>query len=307
MKSSLADALRQCATLLDAGLTPADALGRLTALDASRAGLWRIAQRACARGERLASALDGAGLLGRQQALILDAAADAGRLAPVLLQLAGQREQRERDARFVRARLGFSVALFAIGCVAVVVLALARQPGVEGVLLGLSAIAPRVVMFTVLLWILIATLRLDLLVVLQGLWRTGLVLRLEPCRRWFEAVFLDLLSMQLHAGRDFAAAMQQLQALIQHPDYAARANTAAALAESGQGMTEALSQAGLMPRAQTRTVSLAAESAGSWAEAMRHYVSLQQADLRLQREAMVAWMPRIAYAAAVRLVLPLIL
>ena len=72
-------------------------------------------------------------------------------------------------------------------------------------------------------------------------------------------------------------------------------------------MTEALSQAGLMPRAQTRTVSLAAESAGSWAEAMRHYVSLQQADLRLQCEAMVAWMPRIAYAAAVMLVLPLIL
>lgn len=307
MHTNTADALRQLATMLDAGITPADALARLQALDAERSAAWYKAHLAVQRGGSLALAIVRSGVLSQAQGVVLDAAADSGELVPALKQLAGQCEQRERDQRATRARLGLSIAVFSVASLAVLALAVARNPSTAGLLAGVVQLAPRVMAFAALLWLLQALLRLDLLSALRWLWPTGQVLQLGVFQRWFEAVFLALLCQQLQAGRDFVAALAKLQGLIAHDDYTARLQGAAALGEAGHDMTSALDQAGLLPRAQTRTVSLAAEAAGSWDEAMGHHLSLLHADLRLQREAMLAWLPRAAYVAALLLVGPLIL
>lgn len=307
MRVSIADALRQLATLLDAGLPPADALARLKAMDGQRIAAWHKAHLAVQRGGPFATAMVRSGVVTHAQGLILDAATDSGKLIPALQRLAGECEQRDRDVRATRARLGLSIAVFAVASLAVMALAVARDPTTAGLLGGIVQLAPRVVMFAGLLWLLQALLSMDLLDALRWLWPTGQVLRRDVFQRWFECVFLGSLCLQLRAGRDVVAALVQLKSLIAHGDYTARVQGAAALADAGHGMTSALEQAGLLLRAHTRTVSLAAEAAGSWDDAMGHHLSLLHADLRLQREAMLAWMPRAAYLAALLLVGPLLM
>ena len=279
----------------------------MKALDTVRRAEWTKTHRAVERGVSLPDAMTGSGLFAKANGLAFGAAADAGEGVPALQQLAWQAEQRERDVRATRARLGFSIAIFTIASLAVLALALARNPSTAGLLDGLQQLAPRAALFVVFIWTLLAGLRFDLLSALQGLWPTGLVLRMGMPQQWFESVFLDLLRLQLRGGRDFATSLANMRGLIAHDDYAARVQYAAALAEAGGGMTEALEQSGLLPRTQTRAISSAAEAAGSWDEAIGHHLSLLQTDLRRQREACLAWLPRAAYAAAVGLIAPLIL
>jgi type II secretory pathway component PulF len=281
--------LRELATLLDAGVAPAEALGKTSVMELP-AG--KTAQRQLRQGHSL-SVVFGRSLMPHAADRTMLMAAEAGGFVPSQLKkLAQLAEARAKRVAQLQVRWRLFMLVLAIAWLAGTVVAY-FSPEVHlfgGVLVNTFMCT---VILMVCRWI-------NFLMFQDSWWWLDTMVRLGQLhnplgQQLMLAHWLQLLSLQLSAGLDAAMSLRNMVGLVPFSAFKASVRRTEALVVSGRSITYALMEANLVSGSAVVAPLHAGEQSGRLVEAMQQAATLAEQSLRERTDSLVFWAPKVMY------------
>ena len=276
--------------MITTGIPMAQAWEKSSASD-HRAGQLILA--ALRKGSALAQALGRFGMVTPAQQIFLMAADDAGRLDSALLRLAADNGRRAARRRQLKSKWVLLYCLLIVGWVTGSITAGLDAPERLSSILFINSSKCLIVYFLIQA-IAKASLR-------DGWWWLGLAWQFGGRDRktfqWsFTTHWLDLLGWQLAAGTDAATALRAMQGLIAAPAYRTATASAVIAVKKGESLSKALTDSGLLPNAELKSVLVAAEASGKIPQSLAQQTALAEEYLNLQVDKIMLWLPKVLYA-----------
>ena len=292
MQSTVAQQLRELATLVRAGVAVLDAWTRLQ----EHHGDPVAARQHQRQGTPVHDQMLRQRLITPEQAQRLALAQAHGGLADCLAQLAAEAEERLLRWRRLRSRMGLSLGILGIGLLAGFMLTLADpEQGLGSFLIrALTALAPALVLIQGSRW----------LFQRDRLWWCWLylklpgLLQLPVLRQAFETTWYRLLLAQLSAGRDASAALTALVPLFPVPGFQTRVRRAARETAQGESLSQTLTRCGLVRSADIASVLNSGEQSGRLPELLGARLSDRERELAMSMGEIERWWPRLLYVTA---------
>jgi type II secretory pathway component PulF len=278
---------RDLATLINAGISPQQALKQLTL---SGNPLWVKAENQVAKGKPLSNALYQNRLIGRYEKEILDVAEQAGRLPEGLMHIANQVEKREQRLSRLKSKLYYPFAVLVIAILVSSILQIVNHHTnflsvfSKGILLlALAMIITR--------WI-ISVLNLDACQVLDKF-------QFLSSHSWYSLLFQQVvfgcLSWQIQSGIDFKTAFQRVSRLLNNKQLKQQLLKVAQHCGQGNSVAQSLAASELPINHDFQAILHSAEQSGEWSSAIRRALQLQQQELELRIQNLFDWAPRLYY------------
>lgn len=245
------------------------------------------------RGVSLTSAMQRAGAINKFDGVMLQTAEIAGRLPDGLNAIA------QRRLKQIQRVDALSNAFWLPQCVLIIAAlsaAFIRVSRGEGVLSTCVEVGFWLIVIRIATRLFLALLRLDPRVYLSALWPFNWLRKnSELFQIGFELTFYSAFLWQVRGGLDVQQATENCQNLLSNHSFKYSTMRAAHSMGKGIGVTDSLSQHGLiLSKRLSMTVSIAEES-GRWEQAIEHELGLQAAIITQSIDAKFKWIPRVYY------------
>ena len=292
----------QLAVLLDAGLPVDKALMNFADRQAKTLPGLESVVAAVRRGVALASALRQARIVSTFDFALLDLAEQAGRLPAGLRAISARHQLRQQRVKSLRIRLWMPQLVVCIAALASIFLAvMVDSESLAGAFFTAIATVVAVMLMTRLL---LTILQLDPRYYLSVFWWSPTIKhRVFLYHSVFEQLFYRGLLWQLESGVDAANALVRCEDLLSSGSFRRSVQSAAAAAQTGESLVDALEFNKLILSSSLRQVLAIAETSGRWQQAIEHELGLQKRRLNQRIDSIFNWLPRAYYVFVLIVVL----
>ncbi|MEE4244292.1 MAG: type II secretion system F family protein [Kangiellaceae bacterium] len=290
--------LRDLATLIEAGVTPVDAVKKLL----PRHQQWQVVLTQLESGRAVSLALKKADVISQYEAELIKASEQAGRLSEGLRSISHSVEQRMLRRSKARSKFFLPIATLVIAIIVTAILSAVGNPEAS---LG-SIIFIALAQLAVVYWVskqLLNLLLSDACAVLK-------TMRFRANDNWYkqlleQTVFTALL-WQVNSGIDFKSAFINISRLINEPNIRKQLSSTARMCEQGLSLTQSVNQSNLNVTDALKQILITAEASGNWQMAIQRHLELLNDTLELRLETLTDWLPRVYYAFVVLIALRVI-
>ncbi len=281
---------RQFATLINAGIAPAQAILSLaTSGGETSKALVRLAKDLSA-GMEISVAFAKAQLITRQEQQLIQIAAFSGKLAPTLKFIADTLEVRQKRMKKCKREVWLPVAIMIVVLIVEMVFhVITGHNNLLFALIGCVGILAGVLM---LIRLTLYGLQLDSVHWLSLGWKMGFQYRLPLFQKFFEQYFYTIFVWQIESGIDFQNSVRQMEKLLKSGGYEEIAKNCQRLLKQGENVVDALSRSGLILTDVLQQVMNTGEQSGRLVEILRHHLQLQHREHEIIADGLYARIPR---------------
>lgn len=289
------------ATLLNAGVTPAEAITILRKqYTCLRPELARMAN-ALKAGQSLHQAFSATRLLHTIDLEILLTAEQAGKTGDAIKFIGKRFNSRVSRLKKIKSQLILPTLIFILAIIIGFVLQVVNQTASVGAA-SLQSIL-YILGFTIIMKAIFAGVNRDSITWMKLLSRVGMVSWFHLVQRCFEYTWLTLFLWQHTSGIDWVTATKRISNLTSANSFQQKIHASTIALQQGQSLSKALTLSGV-PISHTAMLTLrTGENSGNMEQSLQPYLTLEAERLNDAIQLLTDWLPRLCYAFIVLFVI----
>lgn len=284
--------LRKFSVLLDAGVTPTDAIKSLQeSPDTINSQLSTISQ-GLGKGKTIADALQESKLLDLHTIRLIKIAEQAGKISLALKFIAQQTEKHQSRMQRLKHKLWLPWTLLIIAIFSNIALKVLSNNFTASSLY--SSFIPLLIV-ALATYLLFLFLQSNPLYWLSRIWGSIFIKDVRYLQWLFEYTWYTQLVWQIEAGINYESAIKNSAGLLNSPRYRRDIRHCQQLLKQGNSLASALEQSHLLVSGSLKQILQNAESAGRLESSIKHQLALQEESLERLSNFIFEWLPRIYY------------
>jgi type II secretory pathway component PulF len=284
--------LRNFATLLDAGVTPVEAVKSLQEKHDTQSTQLNVICQGLGQGESIAHVLEKSKLLEPHTIALIKIAEQAGKITLSLKFIAQQVEKHQSRMQQLKHKLWLPWVLLIIAVFASVLLQALSN---SFTLADLSSSLFPLLFVAFATWLFFLFLQTSPLYWLSLLWGSALIKSIRYLRWLFEYNWFTQLLWQTETGINYESAIKNSAGLLNSPRYQRDIRHCQQLLKQGNSLSSALEQSHLLISIRSKQILQSAEYAGRLESGIKHQLALREASLEQATSFIFEWLPRIYY------------
>ena len=296
--------INELSTLINAGVSPSDALKKLRETDV-RVSVFLGKTASCLRkGKPFSESLSESGLFNRFDLIVLGIAENSGQLCAGLSDIHKRLEKRHNQIMALKQKCYLPLATLSIAILATSLIALVRDTPLMAFFQLINGLGYFLI---VVVFIRFFLNRSDKASEdsFKVFWRHAPLRSVSVLRNTVEYHFYYTLIMQLNSRVDALQSIKILTKLCNEPDYIKAVDQCHNAISSGNDLSSALSSSGLVFSSNLYQLFYSAEKSGSLASGLTKYLLTQEIELEDEIRLLNQWLARILYFVVLLLALSL--
>ncbi len=286
--------INQLATLINAGISPSDAVQKLRESDVKVSFFLSSTAKRLSMGKSLSASFAENGLLNRFDIILLDIAEKSGQLCSGLANTRRRLEKRHDQLRVLKQKCYLPLGILAVAVLVTFLLSLVRDTPLQAFFQLLTG-AGYFLILVLCIKLILAQSDNATDFAFRIFWQNPKLRSVGVLSNIVEYNLYYNLTLQLKSGVDALQAVKALEKLCSVPNYLESVGNCHQSISSGSDLLSALDNAGLVFNSDLYQLFNTSEKSGSLDSGLTRYLTVKELELENQIVSLNQWLSRIFY------------